>query len=257
MAFTPTVQKLPAAPYREGDIFFCSYPKMGRTWVKQFLAQYMSLLFDLGYTKKFELESLMSIVPSEWLLASEPDLFVYKGDLRVPRVRFVHYQFGPMFVNMPVILLTRGIEDTLVSLYYPGAREETISECVRGRLGAVIVWLNGWWKGLPQTERFLHITYENMRENSAREFRAVVDFIGFEYNPEHFREALRRASFEQMKKDQGNATGARVRVRKGVVGGYRTDLSEEDVKFIQNTMLRHLHPEVWDALIPSGKRSRA
>ena len=47
----------------------------------------------------------------------------------------------------------------------------------------------------------------------------------------HFHAALERASFDQMRKDQEGTTVERV--RKGIVGGYKDELSPEDIAFIQ------------------------
>jgi len=203
---------------------------MGRTWVRQFLAQYLSLTFDLGYREDYELNALLEIVPSEWRLR-EGGKFIYENDSRVPRIRCAHYKFDDFFIGKPIILLTRGIEDTLVSFYYWWLREGTIGAFARDGVADVVDWLGGWELGLPKTERYLHVTYEDLWADAGGSFRAIIDFIGLPFDSGHFYTALERASFDRMRKDQEGM--AVERVRKGIVGGYKDELSPEDIAFIQ------------------------
>ena len=224
-------------PWRDGDVFLCAYPKSGRTWIKQFLAQYLSLTFKLGYQEGFNVNELMKIVPSEWFLRRYPaTAFIYGDDPRVPRIRFTHYAFHDLFIGRPVIWLTRGVEDTLVSCWYHQGCPETGGGFVRGLVGHYVDWMTGWLEGISETSRWLHITYEGLWADTASEFRNIIDFIGLPYNKEYFSKALFRASFDQMRKDQEASGVKEERARRGVVGGYRDELSPEDIKFIRDAI---------------------
>ena len=216
----------PAPEYREGDVFFCSYPKSGRTWVKQFLAQYMSELFSLGYRKDYDLMSLMAIVPSEWKLAAFPTPFPYGPE--VPRVRFSHTLFDDRYVDMPVIRLKRGIEDTLVSYYYHTPKDVKIGPWARSMVHEVIYYYKNWDANWSRVGRGMTLSYEDLWEDAKGSFHAILDFIGLPFDSKHFYAALERASFDQMQKEDKG-----IRVRRGVVGGYKDELSPEDIAFIQ------------------------
>jgi len=232
LAFEGTAPSGGAPAWRKGDVFFCSFPKAGRTWVKQFLAQYISLTFDLGYREDYDLMALMTIVPSEWFLQAYPEAaFTYRDDARVPRVRFSHLAFHDRFVGRPVIFLTRGVEDTLVSCWHHDGCPGPIGEYVRRVLPEYLKWIAGWDVGLAQVERCLPITYEGLWENAKKEFSLILSFIGLPFDSAHFQMALERASFDQMRKDQEGTDYDRV--RRGVVGGYKHELSAEDIAFIE------------------------
>jgi hypothetical protein len=225
----PTIPKAPPVPDREGDIFLVSYPKSGRTWVRQFLAQYMSLVFDLGYTEKYDLLKLMTIVPAEWFLSEHPNCFKYADDLRVPRIRCTHYEYGARFKGKPIIWLTRGIEDTLVSYYYHWKREESVNEFVCNTVDEYIRWHNLWHLALQEMPH-LHIAYEWLTRDSTYWWMRIVNFCGFPLDYAKMAIALERSSFEYMKACQEGTT--EVRVRKGKVGGYEDELSAETIAFL-------------------------
>ena len=222
--------------WREGDIFLCSHPKSGRTWIKQFLAQYLSLTFSLGYREDFDLIDLMRIVPSEWALRLQPESpkRSYLKNPAVPRVRFSHYGFHRIFIGRPVIWLTRGVEDTLVSMWHDGGRQGKIGDFVREKVGGYIDWMTGWIAGIPQASRWLHVTYEELSAGAQKGFRDILEFIGLPFDSPHFFTATYRASFDKMKKDEEGTTVERV--RRGIVGGYRDELSPGDIKFIRNAV---------------------
>jgi len=196
--------------------------------VRQFLAQYMSLVFDLGYTEKYDLLKLMTIVPAEWFLSEHPNCFKY-ADARIPRIRCTHYEYGARFKGKPIIWLTRGIEDTLVSYYYHWQREESVNEFVCNTVDEYINWHNTWYYAL-QEMRHLHIQYEWLAKRLYWWTR-LVQFCRLPLDYVHLATALERSSFESMKKDQEGTTEERV--RKGKIGGYTDELSPDTIAFIE------------------------
>jgi hypothetical protein len=216
-----------------GDVFLCSYPKSGRTWVRQFLAQYMSLVYDLGYTEKYDLTKLLGIVPAEWMMVLHPVPFKYQG--RIPRVRCSHFLPDGRVKGQRIIWLTRGAEDTLVSYYYHRQRVEQISEFVRSRVHELVFYYNEWDEALWDQD-YLPITYEQLLGNPKWWFRAIIMFVGLEWDERHFATALERASFQNMRRDQAGSGDERI--RKGVVGGYKAELAQEDIEYIRGIVKR-------------------
>ncbi|MBU0791556.1 MAG: sulfotransferase domain-containing protein [Gammaproteobacteria bacterium] len=226
--------ELPA--WRDGDIFLCSYPKSGRTWIKQFLAQYLSLTFNLDYREDYDLIDLMRIVPSEWMLRLHPGgiRLDYFKNPAIPCVRFSHFPFDDTFAGKPVIWLTRGIEDTLVSLWHNDGCPGEIGSFVREKVEDYTNWMMGWIAGIELTSRWLHVTYEGLLEDTWQGFHDIIRFIGLPCEEDNFYIAIRRASFDAMRRDQ---EGSKVeRVRRGIVGGYRDELLPEDVEFIRGAV---------------------
>ena len=213
----------------EGDVFLCSYPKSGRTWVRQFLAQYMSLVYGLGYTENYDLMKLMTIVPAEWWLVTHPNCFKYEG--QIPRVRSMHFLPDERVRGKPVIWLTRNPHDTLVSYYYHEPRTVPMSEFVRSMVHELVFYYNAWDEETSLSGR-LHVTYEGLHNANNWWFRAIVHYIGLEWNAEHFETALERSAFRSMRKDQEGTTVERV--RKGVIGGYKDELAEQDIAYVEN-----------------------
>lgn len=194
----------------------------------------MNLVFDLGYTEKYDLMKLMTIVPAEWFLSEHPNCFKYTDDARIPRIRCTHYEYGARFEGFPIIWLRRGMEDTLVSYYYHWKREENVNEFVRNTVDEYIKWHNLWYYAL-QEMRSLHIEYEwlNVMRTGVRDtywWIRIIQFCRLPLNYGKLAIALERSSFESMKADQEGTTEERV--RKGKIGGYKDELSPETIAFI-------------------------
>ena len=100
---------------RENDIFLCSYPKSGRTWLRFLLTYYQIRLFDVDYP--LTLRNFPPLSPNVTLFSvfrlQDPPT-----EAPIHRILGTHSELPVLFRGLPLIMLRRDLRDTLVSFYY-------------------------------------------------------------------------------------------------------------------------------------------
>lgn len=144
----------------------------------------------------------------------------------------------------------------LVSCYFQatkriGRYNGSISEFIRGdKYGVkkIVAFYNIWHQNRNVPDEFLHIKYEDMHKKPEEVLSQTMNFLGlYQVEEKLIRNAIYFASFDSMKEmekefifKQRSMQPANVnddesfKVRKGVVGGYASYLSKEDIKYIEN-----------------------
>lgn len=241
--------------------YFISYPKSGRTWVRFMYLTYLELHFGLIEKNVFEIEEkLIHYWQPRWLhlgmAPSEKNFFYSIGN-----INFNH------LAQCSCIWITRNIYDTLVSLYHHACHRSkikyigTISDFIRDpQYGALkICCFYAAMFNFISGSKILTISYEDMQKDRRDVLLKLLDFVKLVPNDDFVDQVVDKSSFENMKK-LGNSYAYKktwlaptdvsnlqsYKIRKGISGAYKEELSDEDIAYIQN---------VADIILPNNKES--
>ena len=234
------------------DAFLISYPKCGRTWLRALLGRYV-----LGSrTDRDPLEVLK-------LTRAEPDfttLAVTHDDDPHWKPPEKLFRDKRAYRGKKVIFLTRDPRDVLVSNYFEYTRRGgteiardtfagDVSSFIRhdiGGLKGLVGFYNVWAECRSVPAAFLHITYEELAENTKAVLERCVEFLQWpKRDPAFLDEVIAFGSFANMRRlEESNALrSARLepprdgdpdsfKVRRGKVGGYVDYLSADDIAYV-------------------------
>jgi hypothetical protein len=215
-----------------------SFPKSGRTWLRV-------ILDDLKLSANYTHDG--------------------SGHSRVGHIEELE-PASEAFAGKTVVFLYRDPRDTVVSGYFQATKRVntytgSISDFIRDPRHGVekIVRFNmEWLERGPALGKFLPVTYEELRADTAGTLTRIIDFIGAERPAEAIEAAVDEASFEKLKlKEASGELGARYgkammpadssdpqsyKVREGVVGGFRKHLGEDDIAFCDEVLARLGYP---------------
>ncbi len=241
--------------YSITDNYILSYPKSGRTWVRYFLGQYLSKYYKISlYTNYFT---------------------IIKRHKEIPRFHFTHGNFFNesiddfeetvnLLSNKKVLFLIRDPRDTVVSFYHHNqnrlafldSKGLSVSDFIRHpRLGIsrIVEYMNYIEDNRDRFKFYQVVKYEELK-GDYRKFEDIINFLDIDMSEECFVFAKEESEFQKMKKveakglvsdhllklgDKKNENS--YKVRKGVVGGFRDELSDEDIDFC-NQVMRGLNP---------------
>jgi hypothetical protein len=254
---------------RAADVVVVSFGKSGRTWLRVMLSRLYQVRHGL---------------PEKLLIGF--DNFHLRHHA-IPRIFFTHDNYTKDFTgntdskadyyDKRVVLLVRHPIDVAVSQYhqwkfrmrpnkkalndYPAHGVDVpINEFVaseRAGLAKAVDFLNEWARELPRLRRLLIVRYEDMRADPARELARIAAFMGTPGTNEQIAEAVRFASFDNMRKLEEKSTfwlaGGRLvardkgnvdsfKTRRGKVGGWRDYFSAEEANAIARTVDARLLP---------------
>jgi hypothetical protein len=237
-ALTPTEQ-------RHDDLYLVSYPKSGVTWLS-FLMANIHLKMG-GITREVNFYNINDFVPD---IHSSRTL---SGDIRFfPWHRTIksHSAFNPFYQK--VIYLVRDPRDVMVSYYFflkgLGDFDGSLSELIHSRLLGITAWckhVQSWIESTPVSVNIDFIRYEDLKADTRNVLNRVYQHLGYKIPDDILAESIEVASFENMKKlEKFYDFGGDMRfpdlefVRKGQSAGYKLDLSEEDINYINKTAMR-------------------
>ncbi len=235
------------------DALIISYPKTGRTWLRMMIGKYLCLRYSLDESKMLDTPALTSD-------AGLPVIkFAHDGsDLRIRLSLDKLESSKHAYRQKRVLLLTRSIEDSMVSAYFQVSRRlqifgGTISDFIRDERYGVskfIKFYSDWYCEQAVPREFSTVSYEQMQNDSAGVLKLALAFSGEEQiDDQLLRTAVEYCSFENMKSVEraGQLDGSMqatdpgdqesYKVRRGVVGGFVDYLSEEDLAYIRSLAL--------------------
>lgn len=210
---------------------FISYPKSGRSWVR-------FALTALGHGQD---------------IAFHHDGFEF-NDGSLPAHNFDAamrtLQYGP---PCRVVYLTRDPRDIIVSLYHQVTGrfrdffdyQGTISDFIRDDyFGATnLRRFQDMWDELSDSGLALKIAYEDCHRDFHAVLAAVCTHYGFEHSEQEIASAVEFARFDNMRRiEQSGAfhepwlrpRNGSPKVRKGQVGGYRAELPQRDIAWLDS-----------------------
>ena len=183
------------------DTFLVSYPKSGNTWVRFILS---NLMFPDSITDFKNIDSRIPDVHNlnglKILRASEP------------RILKSHFAFKPEYPK--VIYIVRDPRSVAISEYHYLQRvgnplgklpfDEFFPVFLKGHNRLYGNWgehVYSWYYGSQFNKgNFMIIRYEDMLESTEVKVQEMADFLNFNASEKSVQEALKKSSFEEMKK---------------------------------------------------------
>jgi hypothetical protein len=242
---------------RRADAMLVSFPKCGRTWLRLLVGRALQRQFELppdaDLLELHRLADLDRRVPS--VFVTHDDDAHWKPPEEVERDKRRHR-------GQRVILLVRDPRDVIVSLYFQkrdrrrafaGSLDEFLADRVGG-FESLLAFYDAWAGSLDVPHAVLVVRYEDLHDRPERELRRVLDFIGVTAVPDEVvAEAVAFASFDNMRRmEESDALDssrlrpgrpgdvASYKTRRGVVGGYRDELTPEQIERLDRLMAASL-----------------
>jgi hypothetical protein len=226
-----------------------SHPKSGRSWLRVLIGKALCEQYGLDDQLIFDKDQLTQITGVPKISYTHED---------VGNSKHKHYQEletdKSQYKKKKVIFLVRDPRDVLVSYYFHISRRSdlfhgSMAEFIRSEvygIRKIIMFYNIWHANLHVPRALLLLRYEELHADPQGNLRSVLDFIGADHIGDNIVEkAVEFASFSNMKKleetrhflskklQPGKSEDEdSYKVRRGVVGGYRDDLSLEDCQYI-------------------------
>lgn len=250
------------------DVCFVSYPKCGATWTRLLLGKYVQLLANAETLPLFDGSEyepkLVEIGTPRMIFTHEP----LTWDQQKASDLTIDTTIAP-FLNAKVVLITRYPLDALVSgqaqwrHQLNAAVPDLISfmdDPVFG-LEKLLAFHSLWAANRNRVKAFFLLRYEDMRRATATEMCRLLDFVGLPSREDLLEDAISFASFSNLQKLQLSqevpiypASGFKVfgpidasnpqsfRVRRGVAGGYRSDLPAADCAILEQRIADRMDP---------------
>jgi Sulfotransferase domain len=239
------------------DVFLVSFPKSGNTWTRFLLA---NLIFP---DQPATFANIHRLIP-------DPSGTNKRDFDSIPRPRIIksHECFDPRYPR--VIYIVRDPRDVAVSQYHYDRKLKKLTDdspiatfvnrflagetCPHGSWGQNVTT---WLATRQDPSRFLLLRYEDMVEDTGRELKKIVDFLGKTATPAQIAQAVERSSARRMRKleqtqaDECDLTkGSRKDlsfVGAAGSGGWRADLPAAEAEKIEKAwgpVMRYLGYEL-------------
>lgn len=242
---------------RRADVLLVSYPKCGRTWLTMLLSRALAAhagVDDVDYLATDLLGGKTEGVPHIRISHDgNPHWKTARGLARSKR----------RYRGKKLILLVRDPRDIVVSMYFERSRREraysgTLHEFLhepKGSLDTILEYYNIWAQERTRPQAFCLVRYEDLKADTAAQVKRILRFVGLELADAHVEEAVRFASFENMRameagdvlqsgrlraRDPSDAES--FKTRKAKVGGYVDYLSPEEIGWMERKIRETLDP---------------
>ncbi|KAK1422379.1 hypothetical protein QVD17_25464 [Tagetes erecta] len=217
------------------DVFLCSFPKGGTTWLK-------ALAFAIITRETFDISTnpLLTNSPHDCIPFLEKELAKVeenqKNSCSLPIATHMHYHCLPDSVitspdsvvtsNCKIVYIYRNMKDVIVSYYHfvrklnkipmeNASFEEALDEFCQGISSCGSYWdhILGYWKAsLSRPERFLFLKYEDMKNDPTSNVKRLAEFIGRPFTIEEekanvIEKIIRLCSFENLSNLDVNKSG--------------------------------------------------
>ncbi|MFS8027132.1 putative quercetin-3-sulfate 4'-sulfotransferase [Helianthus anomalus] len=250
---------------RSNDVFLCSYPKSGTTWLK-------ALAYAIVTRKEFD----ASTSP---LLTTMPHNCIPTLDKEIEQIIETHSntsRFAPIATHLPynslpesirasnckIVYIYRNVKDVIVSYYHfmreihklpmeDAPFEEAFDEFCQGFSIYGPYWdhILGYSKArLERPETTLFLKYEDMQNDPTSNVTRLAEFIGYPFTTQEVKEGviesiIKMCSFEKLSNLEVNKTGLqkgerflvpenRFYFRKGKVGDWENYFTDEMIEKI-------------------------
>jgi hypothetical protein len=259
----------------EKDAHAISFPKSGRTWLSQLYYQYYTHLHSalleekpqgkwrLYYPEKSD--HFVTLLQQTRQLG-KPIPVVGFSHLTPGRGALPYYEISLDIQRLgqkPILYLSRDPRDVVVSYYHHVmskeefrlAKDVSLSEFLRSELFGIryiVAYCNYWAEQLQKGHPNLKfVTYESLQNNPVSLLEEILLFWGApSVEGESLSYAVQATQFERLKAEENKRREAQgkeqddkqMRMRKGKVGGYKEELNQEDIVYINRVIKTHLHP---------------
>lgn len=236
---------------RPTDVFLVGHPKSGNTWLAYMLAAVMERKFG----KKVTMGIVSDFIPAFHARDSKIASYARFPDPRIFRnERPVYPELFPK-----TIYLVRDPRAVLVSYYHHCVHDSGDFEwplknfidemLARGHVRNIEPSLVRWdrqvlqWMERSKSSDVKIVKYEDMVADRRRVLESVIEFVGLACDEKDITLAVERGSFTNMRKEEemygaepysGTRGETGYYVRRGKVDGWKTELSQDLVKRIEN-----------------------
>jgi hypothetical protein len=231
--FYPTV--------RTTDVFLCTYPKSGTTWLGYMIAQFLKQ----DPAEQLDLKTFNRYVPDVNFNYTKRGSLREYSDFLDPRFFLCHATYDP---NLPrVVYVLRDPRDVMLSYWhYKKFLSKDFAQSLAEYLQSGNHWPCEWdqhvssWL-LPQNHpNLLVVRYEAMQIDAAGVLRQVLEFAGVDCHQDKLLAAVEASRFNRMRSAEeqfgvhGKAGDPGERfVRKGKSGSWRQEMSECEIQILQ------------------------
>ena len=212
-----TIEKCSRLPIHDDDIFICSYPKSGTTWMQHIIVSLLTCHdSNLSYDHISDFAPFFEIDPH------------WDGDHFIDSIREKQKQLGRRVFNTHLrwdmlpkngdknkakfIYIVRSPLDVCVSFYhhlsnqveggFEGSFEEFFQQWTDGQI-AFGSWIDHILSfsqpAFEKYENLLFISYDDMLSNLEEVVTLLVKFLGLNLNPEYIHQLLPTFKFQYMK----------------------------------------------------------
>ncbi|MEQ9237327.1 sulfotransferase domain-containing protein [Coleofasciculus sp. E2-BRE-01] len=257
---------------KNADTFIISFPKCGRTWLRLMLSRSIIQHFDFSIyegdrkvLEPGELSKLNSSVPKirfihddDAFFKSPEELCIFKSDYQYKKVLFLirdprDVVVSSFFHKKYRFNFLPKDKSKLAFASYEGELSKFISEPI-GSLKTLIAYYNIWANNRHVPIDFMLLRYEDIYYNTISSLRSTLNFMGLKtISDEIVEEAVNYASFENMRKMEENnlfkssklkptnpSDNNTYKTRKGKVGGFRENLNEESILYVNEQVKEYL-----------------
>ena len=246
--FAERLEKLKSFNLRPDDVFVSTYPKGGSHWI----GFIVHLIMNNGVENRDV--PFHHICP--WLEAAGllENICKLEDVERLPNPRFFysHAYYSKMPGGAPntspakYIYVARNPKDTFVSYYHFHLKmqgsgtilfgrtwKQFFDEFVKGR-----VLFGSWWDHIPEwwkhkdEKNVLFLKYEDLKKDLPRYVKIIADFLGYALEQDVIMKIASTSTFEEMKTNTAMGANNQSFIRKGMVGDWKGQLSEEESAII-------------------------
>lgn len=231
---------------RKDDVVLTAYPKCGTNWAIQILHDLLKYHMTSNNSGKFNLSYLfLEFANVDNIQVAEKSPFQRLFGTHLTG-KYIPTSF--LVNKSKIILVLRNPKDVAVSYFlfhgkFHALRQYTWDEFFTSFMTGDVIFGSYFdylltWEKLIDNENVMVTTYEEMKENLAKEVKKMAEFCGFSFSADQIKSVTDGCDFEAMKtKFSDSATIFSNRVlRKGQIGdwkNYFTDAQskEMDAKF--------------------------
>ncbi|CAG9801248.1 unnamed protein product [Chironomus riparius] len=250
----------------EDDIWIVTFPKCGTTWAQEMIWMIGN---DLDYetSAKTSLDERFPFLEMSWLGPGIPfDIFEMCQEM--PRPRYIKSHL-PYFllpdqlwtVKPKIVYVVRNAKDAAVSWYhhhvnlhgYQGRMEDFIEAFSKDLVpySPINEHIIDFWS-IKDEPNILFLFFEDMKKNLDQEVKRAMQFFGKDFSQEQIDKLCQHLSFESVRNSKTVNKDEQIKllmelggkkyqpkdgfsfIRKGKVGGYKDELSDEQIKLLDN-----------------------
>ncbi len=210
---------------------FISFPKSGRTWIRYVLTQ-------LGLEKEITFHH-------DNFEFNDGTLPPHNFDITIRKENYKKID--------KIVYLRRDPRDVIVSLYHQVTGRfksffnynGSISAFIRHEyFGAEILHkFRTMWDEISTLPNIMVVDYEQCHENMVQVIKNILEFYDFDVSEERISKAVENSSLEKMRAVEQNNSFSQpwlrpknnsFKVRKGKKGGYKEELSDDDIAYLNS-----------------------
>lgn len=246
--------------FRRSENCLISFPKCGRTWLRVIVGKIIHDQYGLNDP------TLQFLTPEQVQRAGLPRLYI-SHDTTFQTALVREGTIGERYKDKRVILLIRDVRDALVSLYHHmhNRREVftgSLYQFLRSEdLGArrAVEFYRDWHMHHKSLPHFLLLRYEDLHRNTRDVIRKTLAFLEIEDVTDSIvdraienggldsmrRLELSRSFSSQALRPMKSTNVDALKVRKGMIGGYRDEMTEADLSYIESVVATLDGPRSW------------